>query len=81
MRKLLLGIVVFLSFSTLSQDECGDYLELRICPLIAGEIKTVDIPHSNEKGEIWFQECVCGKQQEVMFNHNGEYVRIKSKQR
>jgi hypothetical protein len=44
MRKLFLGLVVFfLSFSTLSQDQCGDYLELRICPLIAGEIKTVDM--------------------------------------
>ena len=44
-------------------------------------METVDIPHSNKKGEIWFQECVCGKQQEVMFNHDGECVSIKPKQR
>mgnify|MGYP003676147483 CR=1 FL=1 len=41
------------------------------------KMETVDIPHSNKKGEIWFQECVCGKQQEVMFNYDGECVRIK----
>ena len=44
-------------------------------------METVDIPHSNKKGEIWFQECVCGKQQEVMFNYDGECVNIKPKQR
>jgi len=44
MRKLFLGLVVFfLSFNTLSQDRCGDYLELRISPLIGEEIKTVDM--------------------------------------
>lgn len=44
MRKLFLGLVVFfLSFSTLSQDRCGDYLELHISPLIGEEIKTVDM--------------------------------------
>ena len=43
-------------------------------------METVDIPHSNKKGEIWFQECVCGKQQEVMFNHDGECVSVKTKQ-
>ncbi len=45
------------------------------------KMKTVDVPHSNRKGEIWIQECVCGKQQEVMFNHNGDCVSIKPKQR
>ncbi len=45
------------------------------------KMKTVDMPHSNRKGEIWIQECVCGKQQEVMFNRNGDCVSIKPKQR
>jgi hypothetical protein len=39
-------------------------------------MKTIDVPHSNRLGEIWIQECACGKQQKVTFNEWNECVGI-----
>ena len=44
-------------------------------------METISTPHSNSKGEIWIQKCMCGKEEEVLFNHKGECLRIKPKQR
>lgn len=35
------------------------------------DYKTTEITHSNAKGEIWIQECSCGKKQQVLFNESG----------
>ena len=44
------------------------------------KMETIDVPHSNKKGEIWIQQCKeCGKKQEVMFNNEGECVRVQPK--
>ena len=32
--------------------------------------KTIEIPSSNKKGEIWIQECRCGNKQKVIFDSN-----------
>lgn len=39
--------------------------------------KTIEIPVSNEKGEIWIQECKCGKKQKVLFDDKGKCRDIK----
>ena len=36
------------------------------------KMETIDIPHSNKKGEIWIQECTCGKKRKAVFNNKGE---------
>jgi hypothetical protein len=41
------------------------------------KMETTNIPHSNSRGEIWIQKCKCGKEQEVLFNHKGNCLRIK----
>jgi len=39
------------------------------------KMETIDIPHSNKKGEIWMQECGCGKKRKVtLLKVKGEYV-------
>ena len=45
------------------------------------KMETISIPHSNSKGEIWIQKCMCGKEEEVLFNYKGECLRIKPKER
>lgn len=39
--------------------------------------KTITIPYSNKKGEIWIQECRCGKRIEVLFDSNDNCRDIK----
>ena len=39
--------------------------------------KTIEIPASNEKGEIWIQECECNKKQRVLFDSKGRCRDIK----
>lgn len=35
------------------------------------DFKTIEVPHSNEKGEIWIQKCQCGQKQKVLFDAKG----------
>lgn len=35
------------------------------------KFETIDIPASNEKGEIWIQKCDCGQKQKVLFDGKG----------
>lgn len=35
------------------------------------DFKTIEVPASNEKGEIWIQECQCGQKQKVLFDGKG----------
>ena len=41
------------------------------------DFKTIEIPSSNKKGEIWIQECKCGKKQRVLFDDKGRCRDIK----
>lgn len=34
------------------------------------KFNTVEIPVSNKKGEIWIEECKCGKKRKVIFEGN-----------
>jgi hypothetical protein len=34
-------------------------------------LATIEVPASNEKGEIWIQECQCGQKQKVLFDGGG----------
>ena len=35
------------------------------------DFNTIEIPVSNQKGEIWIQECKCGNKQKVLFDDKG----------
>lgn len=37
------------------------------------EFKTIDIPYSNIVGEMWIQQCKCGKKREVIFSYSKKY--------
>jgi hypothetical protein len=36
------------------------------------DFKKIEIPISNQKGEIWIQECKCGKKRKVLFDSEGK---------
>lgn len=41
------------------------------------DFKMIEIPTSNKKGEIWIQECKCGKKQRVLFDNKGRCRDVK----
>lgn len=41
------------------------------------KFETINIPHSNQKGEIWLQQCKCSNKREVLFDSAGKCRQIK----
>ncbi len=41
------------------------------------KFETINIPHSNKKGEIWLQQCKCSNKREVLFDSQGRCRQIK----
>lgn len=41
------------------------------------KFRTIEIPYSNIKGEIWIQQCSCGKKKQVLFDSENNCRRIK----
>ena len=63
-----LYLIAFYQITTLfiSLPSKGDFKVFHTC-----KMKTIGIPASNEKGEIWIQDCECGKKTKVIFDSKG----------